>query len=99
MESNSTVANNDMKKLDADAQVLHQAATALPGEEAEEFRGRAMHLLETALAKYEGAQQSVPVAGKKMAASADGYVKENPWRMIAVAAGVGILSGVILGRR
>jgi ElaB/YqjD/DUF883 family membrane-anchored ribosome-binding protein len=34
-----------------------------------------------------------------MAASADTYVKENPWRTIAAAASVGLLVGVILGRK
>ncbi|HEX7987707.1 MAG TPA: DUF883 domain-containing protein, partial [Duganella sp.] len=27
------------------------------------------------------------------------YVKENPWRSIAAAAGVGLLIGVIIGRK
>jgi ElaB/YqjD/DUF883 family membrane-anchored ribosome-binding protein len=99
VESNSIVASNDVKKTGADAQVLHQAATALPGGKAEEVGSRSMYLFDKALAKCEGAQQSVLVAGKKMAASADDYAKENPWSMIAAAAGVGILSGVILGRK
>jgi ElaB/YqjD/DUF883 family membrane-anchored ribosome-binding protein len=34
-----------------------------------------------------------------MAQSTDAYVKENPWRSIALAAGVGLLVGVILGRK
>jgi len=34
-----------------------------------------------------------------MAKSADVYVKENPWRSIAAAAGVGLLIGVIIGRK
>jgi ElaB/YqjD/DUF883 family membrane-anchored ribosome-binding protein len=38
-------------------------------------------------------------AGKKMAASTNHYVHENPWRAIATGAGVGLLLGVILGRR
>ena len=37
--------------------------------------------------------------GKQVATTTDTYVKENPWRSIAVAAGVGLLVGVILGRK
>lgn len=99
LESNLKVVNNDVKTLVADAQALLQAAAALTGEKADEVRNRGMRLLDTALAKAEDAQKSAMVAGKEMAASADGYVKENPWRTIAAAAGVGLLVGVILGRK
>ncbi len=99
LESNLKVVNNDMKTLVKDAQTLFQAAAALTGEKADEVRNRGMRMLDTALARAQDAQASAIVAGKEMAASADGYVKENPWRAIAAAAGVGLLLGVILGRK
>jgi|SRR5450759_4757509 ElaB/YqjD/DUF883 family membrane-anchored ribosome-binding protein len=99
LDANLKVVNNDVKTLVKDAQALFQAAAALPGEKAEEIRNRGMRLLDTALVKAEDMQASAFVAGKEMAASADGYVKENPWRTIAAAAGVGLLAGVILGRK
>ena len=39
------------------------------------------------------------VKGKELAKTADVYVKDNPWRTVAVAAGVGLLVGVALGRK
>jgi ElaB/YqjD/DUF883 family membrane-anchored ribosome-binding protein len=39
------------------------------------------------------------VKGKELARATDVYVKDNPWRTVAVAAGVGLLLGVILGRK
>ncbi|MBX9869399.1 MAG: DUF883 domain-containing protein, partial [Burkholderiaceae bacterium] len=42
---------------------------------------------------------SAMATGKAVAVSADHYVKENPWRMITVAASAGLLLGVILGRK
>ncbi|MFC5473814.1 DUF883 family protein [Paraherbaspirillum soli] len=99
LESNLKLISNDIKTLIKDAQTLLQAAAALPGEKAEEVRNRAMRLLDTALAKAQEAQTSVLDAGKEMAVSADDYVKENPWRAIATAAGVGLLVGVILARK
>jgi ElaB/YqjD/DUF883 family membrane-anchored ribosome-binding protein len=98
-ESNLKVVNSDMKTLVKDAQALFQSAAALTGEKAEEVRNRGMHLLDTALVKAQDVQAGALVAGREMAASADGYVKENPWRAIAAAAGVGLLVGVILGRK
>ncbi|MBV6323258.1 DUF883 family protein [Duganella violaceipulchra] len=99
LEQNISTVNNDVKTLVKDAQALFTAATALTGEKAEELRGRGMRALDTALAKAHEAQQSALVASKEMAKQADVYVKENPWRSIAAAAGVGLLIGVIIGRK
>lgn len=51
------------------------------------------------LVKASQVQGQAIVKGKELAASADVYVKDNPWRTIAAAAGVGLLVGVILGRK
>ena len=99
LDSNLKVVNNDVKTLVADAQALLQAAAALTGEKADEVRNRGMQMLESALQKAEDAQASALLAGKEMAASANGYAKENPWRMISAAAGVGLLAGVMLSRK
>jgi ElaB/YqjD/DUF883 family membrane-anchored ribosome-binding protein len=99
LENNISTVNNDVKTLVKDAQALFTAATALTGEKAEELRGRGMRALDSALAKAHEAQASAVEKTKVMASSTDAYVKENPWRSIAVAAGVGLLVGVILGRK
>lgn len=99
LESNLNVVNNDMRSLVKDAQALFQAATALTGEKADEVRNRGMQLLDTAMVKAHDAQTKCLVAGKEMAASADHYVKENPWRVVAGTAGVALLIGFILGRK
>lgn len=99
LESNLKAVNNDVNTLVKDAQALFQAAAALTGDKAEEVRNRGMRLLDTALDKARDAQADALVAGKEMAVSADHYVKENPWRTVATAAGVGLLLGMMLGRK
>jgi ElaB/YqjD/DUF883 family membrane-anchored ribosome-binding protein len=99
LETNISTVNNDVKTLVKDAQALFTAAAALSGEKADEVRSRGMRVLDAALIKAHEAQATAVVAGKEMAASADTYVKENPWRTIAAAASVGLLVGVILGRK
>ena len=99
LEQNISTVNNDVKTLVKDAQALFTAATALTGEKAEELRGRGMRALDTALAKAHEAQVSAVAAGKEAAKHADEYVKENPWRSIAAAASIGLLIGVIIGRK
>lgn len=92
-------AQTDVKTLVKDAQTLLTAAAALTGEKAEELRGRGMQLLDVAMGKASQVQGQALVKGKELAQTADVYVKDNPWRTIAAAAGVGLLVGVILGRK
>lgn len=99
LESNLKTVGNDVNTLVKDAQALLRAAAALTGDKAEEVRNRGMRLLDTALDKARDAQADTLIAGKDMAASADDYVKDNPWRAVATAAGAGLLLGLILGRK
>lgn len=92
-------AQTDVKTLVKDAQTLLTAAAALTGEKAEELRGRGMQLLDVAMGKASQVQSQAMVKGKELAETADVYVKDNPWRTVAVAAGVGLLLGAILGRK
>ncbi len=94
---NST--QSDVKSLVKDAQSLLQAAASLTGEKAEDLRQRGMQMLDVALGKASQVQDQALVKGKELAQSADVYVKDNPWRTVAAAAGVGLLVGVILGRK
>jgi len=101
LQSSFNAVNNDneMDTLIKDAQALFQSASALTGEKAEEVRDRAMCLLDAALAKGREVQDIALASGREMAASADYFVKENPWRAIAAMAGVGLLAGVLLARK
>ncbi len=99
LNSNMNAVQTDVKTLVKDAQTLLTAAAALTGEKAEEMRGRGMQMLDVALGKASQVQGQAVVKGKELAHTADVYVKDNPWRTIAAAAGVGLLMGVILGRK
>jgi ElaB/YqjD/DUF883 family membrane-anchored ribosome-binding protein len=37
--------------------------------------------------------------GKELAHTADVYVKDNPWRTVVAAAGVGLLAGMLVTRK
>jgi ElaB/YqjD/DUF883 family membrane-anchored ribosome-binding protein len=92
-------ANGDVKALVRDAQSLLTAAAALSGTKADELRERGMQLLDSALGKAGKYQDQALVKGKELAQSADVYVKDNPWRTVAVAAGVGLLLGALVARK
>lgn len=99
LNGNVTAVQTDVKTLVRDAQALLTAAAALTGEKADEMRARGMAMLDAALSKASAVQGQAIVKGKELAHTADVYVKDNPWRTIAAAAGVGLLVGVILGRK
>lgn len=99
MNDTMNSASSDVKSLVKDAQTLLTAAASLTGEKAEELRGRGMQLLDTAMGKASEYKGEALVKGKELAQSADVYVKDNPWRTVAVAAGVGLLLGALLGRK
>jgi ElaB/YqjD/DUF883 family membrane-anchored ribosome-binding protein len=99
LNGNMNTVQTDVKTLVKDAQTLLTAAAALTGEKAEEMRGRGMQMLDVALGKASAVQGQAVVKGKELAHTADVYVKDNPWRTVAAAAGVGLLVGVILGRK
>ena len=99
LNGNVNTVTTDVKTLVKDAQALLTAAAALTGEKAEEMRTRGMELLDVAMGKATQVQGQAIVKGKELAHNADVYVKDNPWRTIAAAAGVGLLVGVILGRK
>jgi ElaB/YqjD/DUF883 family membrane-anchored ribosome-binding protein len=92
-------AGTDMKALVKDAQALLTAAASLTGTKADELRERGMAMLDTALGKGRQYQDQAMVKGKELARATDVYVKDNPWRTVAVAAGVGLMVGVLLGRK
>ena len=92
-------ANTDVKALVKDAQSLLTAAAALTGNKADELRERGMEMLDVALGKAGEYQDQALVKGKELAHTADVYVKDNPWRTVAVAAGIGLLAGVLLSRK
>jgi ElaB/YqjD/DUF883 family membrane-anchored ribosome-binding protein len=92
-------AGNDMKALVRDAQALLSAAAALTGDKAEEMRTRGMEMLDRALGKAGHYQGQALVKGKELAHTADVYVKDNPWRTVVAAASIGLLVGVLLGRK
>lgn len=89
---------DDTRTLVRDAQSMLQAAAALTGQKADELRARGMELLDQALDKAGQYQDQAIEKSKELAHTADVYVKDNPWRTVLAAAGVGLLVGLLIRR-
>jgi len=89
---------NDMKTLVKDAQELFREAAEATGDKADELRSKGLTMLEAAVEAAQNAQAVAIEKGKEVAARTDDYVHENPWRAVAISAGVGLLVGLVIGR-
>ncbi|MBS0309312.1 MAG: DUF883 domain-containing protein [Proteobacteria bacterium] len=90
---------SDFKTLMHDAQQMLREATASTGERAEELRVKGMALLDSAMHKAQEVQAAAIQSGKEVAETTDTFVRENPWKAVAISAGVGLVIGVLIARR
>jgi ElaB/YqjD/DUF883 family membrane-anchored ribosome-binding protein len=89
----------DFKLVIADAEALIKATTDQGDVALANLRSQAESSLANAKGKLAEAQGDLIEKGKAAAKSADEYVHENPWKAIGVAAGVGLLVGLLIGKR
>ncbi|MEO8299731.1 MAG: DUF883 family protein [Burkholderiales bacterium] len=89
----------DLKRVVSDAQALLHSTADATDESTKGMRRRMQASLEEAQANLSSLQQAAVERARAAAQAADGYVHENPWSSIGAAAALGLLVGVLLGRR
>jgi ElaB/YqjD/DUF883 family membrane-anchored ribosome-binding protein len=93
----------DFRVVVADAEELLKATAAEAGEKVSvkvaEVRTRLEDHLAVAKVKLADAQAAASERTKAMADATDGYVRDNPWRAVGVSAGIGLIIGLLIGRR
>jgi ElaB/YqjD/DUF883 family membrane-anchored ribosome-binding protein len=89
---------DDLKSLIADAEELLRATTNQAGEAVAAARQKIERSLIEGKKALSDAEQMVIQRSKEAADIADDYVRENPWSAIGIAAGVGLLVGLLMRR-
>lgn len=89
----------DLQVVVRDAETLLQATASQTGEKIEGARARATESLRQARQRIASAQAEATREVREAAASADEYVREHPWHAVGVAAGAGLLLGLLISRR
>lgn len=79
---------NDLKAVIADAEELLRATADQAGPRIEEVRARAEESL-------RAAREHLSSAGAEL----DTQVRANPWAAVGIAAGVGLIIGILLSRK
>ena len=89
----------DFKILVADAESLLKATAGQSGEAVAAMRAKVGESLAVAKVKLTEVEQLALEKAKAAAAATDEYVHEHPWHAVGVAAGVGLVIGLLIGRR
>ena len=88
-----------MKVVVSDAEEILRATAGVAGEKIGELRERIADRLRDAKVRIADAEDMLLDRTKAAARATDDYVNENPWRAVGIAAGIGLLLGIIIGRR
>jgi ElaB/YqjD/DUF883 family membrane-anchored ribosome-binding protein len=89
----------DVKVVIADAEELLRATAGQAGDKIVEARAKVQDHLNNAKASLADAQAAVVDRAKAVGHATDDYVHDNPWRSVGVAAGIGFIVGLLIGRR
>lgn len=90
---------SDLQTVIEDAEALLQATASQTGEKIEAVRLRAKASVTQARARLSEFQAKTADQARQAAESADKYVHEKPWQAVGIAAGIGLLLGVLINRR
>ncbi len=89
----------DLKVVVADTEELLRATAGQAGEKVSAIRDRLQDHLANAKASLADAQAAMVDRAKQVGRYTDDYVHDNPWRSVGIAAGVGLVIGLLIGRR
>lgn len=89
----------DLKAVMHDAEALLRATSAQTGEKIQEVRARAEESLRHAKVRVSQVEEEAMKRARELADATEGYVKDNPWQSVGIAAGIGLVLGILLSRR
>jgi ElaB/YqjD/DUF883 family membrane-anchored ribosome-binding protein len=89
----------DLRAVVVDTEDLIKATAGQTGERIEKVRARAEESLRAARQRVQSAGGDMQAAAEGAARQLDGQVRDNAWTAIAVAAGAGLIAGILLARK
>jgi len=89
----------NLRRVISDAEDLLAATAGETDSRIADLRVRARKNLVVAREKLADADAALRASARRAANATDDYVHDNPWSSIGAAAAVGMLVGVLLGRR
>lgn len=90
---------SDLRVVIADAEELLRMTADEAGEGAADIRSRIQARMNQAKADLVHLQEAAVAKAKAAGHAADEFVHDNPWKSIGIAAGIGLVVGLLVGRR
>lgn len=90
---------DDLRRVIEDAEALMRETAGLAGERVDDLRERAAGSVRAARERLDALEHEVLARARDAAHDAERYVRHNPWQAVGIAAGVGLVIGVLLARR
>lgn len=88
----------DLRVVVADAEELLRATAGQAGEKVSMARERIQESLAATKERLAAMQESVIAKTRQAAKATDEYVHENPWKAVGIAAGAGLIVGMLISR-
>ena len=88
----------DLRIVVSDAEELLRATAGQAGEKVSAARERIQASIVSAKANLASMQENVVAKTKQAAKVTDEFVHENPWKAIGIAAGAGLVVGMLIAR-
>jgi len=89
----------DVKVLISDAEELLKLTAGEASGKLAEVRARLGERVASAKVRVVEIEHALVAKTKEAAKATDVYVHENPWKSVGIAAGAGLLIGLLIGRR
>jgi len=89
----------DFKVVVADAEEILRATAGQAGDKMADLRAKLQSNLTVAKESLADAQAALVEKTKAAARATDDYVHDNPWRAVGISAGIGLVIGLLIGRR
>lgn len=90
---------SDIRSVIFEAEEMLGATVDQTSEKIANLRARIQARLRDARLRLIEAEALLVTKTKAAARATDDYVQESPWTAVGIAAGVGLLAGLIIGRR
>jgi len=90
---------SDLRMVIADAEEVLRMTADEVGEGAADLRSRVQARMNQAKADLVHLQEAAVAKAKAAGHVADDFVHDNPWKSIGIAAGVGLVIGLLVSRR
>ena len=90
---------DEFRALVGSMEDVFSAAAGSSGEKLTELKGQAEANLKKAKATLGAMERRATGTARTIAADSDDYVHQSPWTAVGFAAAIGLLLGVLIGRK